>query len=1050
MFEKVETRTSFIQQEHETLEFWKNEGIFEKLVRKNEDGLRWSFLDGPITANNPMGVHHAWGRTYKDCFQRFHAMRGEKLRYQNGFDCQGLWVEVEVEKELGFKTKRDIEAYGLEKFVEKCKERARKYAGIQTQQSIRLGYWMDWDNSYYTMTDENNYTIWAFLKKCHDRGLIYKGADSMPWCTRCGTGISQHEMHEGYEEVEDTSLFFRLPLHGKANEYLLVWTTTPWTLPANVACAVNPGMTYAKVGQAGDIYYVASALKGVMKEKGEFEVLEEVTGESMVGWMYDGPFDELPAQSNLKGNHRVIRWQDVSDTDGTGIVHIAPGCGKEDFELGQNEKLPVLAPIDEGGIYVEGYGFLTGKAASEVSDEVLQHLRTKGIYYKKERYKHSYPHCWRCGTPLLFRNVHEWFIDMSWREEIKNVTRQITWMPEWGQARELDWLDNMRDWMISKKRYWGLALPIYECECGWFDVVGSKEELKERAVEGWDEFDGNSPHRPWIDSVKIKCGKCGRSVSRIRDVGNPWLDAGIVPYSTVGYNTDRDYWRQWIPADLVLECFPGQFRNWFYALLAMSTMMENMPPFERLFGHGLVKDEKGEEMHKSKGNAIWFDDAAEKMGVDVMRWVFCRQNPVGNLNFGYTAAQQTERTVFGTLWNVYAFFCNYARLDGFDVNSPEVAVHERPDMDRWILSNLNLFIAAANKGMSEYDVAMVVREAEEFVERLSNWYVRRNRRRFWRSRSENDTDKLAAYQTLYEVLVKLCRALAPIAPFITEAMHRNLVSAQDAASDESVHLCRYPKADETLIDQELSVQMDAAADLVSRVLGLRKKHQVRVRQPLASVTVATKSPEMAEAFKRFEEHILDELNVKTLVVEADESRIVNYSVGLNMPVVGPKYGKAARSIASALESADAKSIATKALAGESITIAAEGGEEYVLTAEDLVIDTVCPENIALHKDDNMTVALDIGLTDGLIAEGIARDFVRHVQIQRKELDLELDDRISIRYSTKSPLIEGAINRWLEYIKAETLAVKLDMCIEEEADVRIDFGDSSVALKIAAV
>ncbi|UCD93854.1 MAG: isoleucine--tRNA ligase [Candidatus Zixiibacteriota bacterium] len=1049
MFQKVDHAADYIGQEHRMLEFWKDKQIFEKLVKQNEGNPRWSFLDGPITANNPMGVHHAWGRTYKDCFQRYYAMKGYQQRYQNGFDCQGLWIEVEVEKELDFKTKRDIESYGLENFVTKCKERASKYARIQTDESIRLGYWMDWNDSYYTMTDENNYTIWTFLKKCHQRGFIYKGADSMPWCPRCGTGISQHEMHEGYKEVKDLSVFLRLPIRGRDREYLLVWTTTPWTLSANVACAVHNDILYSVVRQGDGTYYIASALVDIMKEKGPFEVVREIPGREMIGWKYVGPFDEFPAQSDVRDEHRVVGWELVSDDEGTGIVHIAPGCGKEDFDLSGIEELQVLAPIDENGVFIDGYGFLTGLPASEIAEDVLKSLREKEYYYKKEDYLHNYPHCWRCGTALLFRNVSEWFINMSWRNEIKEVARQIQWIPDWGLARELDWLDNMRDWMISKKRFWGLALPIYECECGWFDVIGSKQELKERAIEGWDEFDGHSPHRPWVDGVKIKCEKCGKTVPRIKDVGNPWLDAGIVPYSTVRYNTDREYWKEWIPADLVLECLPGQFRNWFYALLAMSTMMENVPPFKTLFGHALVRDEKGEEMHKSTGNAIWFTEAAEKMGVDVMRWAFCRQTPTANLNFGYTLGKQIERTVFNTWWNVYAFFCNYARLDRFDPGTEPVPISQRTDMDRWILSNLNLLVELVDREMPNYNMVAVMRAAEEFIERLSNWYVRRNRRRFWRTQSDEDIDKLAAYQTLYEVLTKLCRVMAPVVPFVTEAMYLNLVRSHDASSPESVHMCTFPEADESIIDRQLSEDMDAAADLVSRVLGLRKERQVRVRQPLASVTVGCRDKSTADAFRRFENHILDELNVKELVLVDDLSDMISYSVKPNFSVTGPKFGKAVPEIGKALSSMDAAQVARRVKAGLDVAVTVDG-RNYDLAAEDIIVETVCPEHIALYESTDYTTALDTSLTDELMAEGMVRDLVRHIQTLRKDRGFELDDRINLHYSTESDTLSGAIDNWLDYVKSETLALDASSAISGDPDKVIEITGHKVALKLDKV
>ncbi|MHC4481573.1 MAG: class I tRNA ligase family protein, partial [Planctomycetota bacterium] len=581
------------------------------------------------------------------------------------------------------------------------------------------------------------------------------------------------------------------------------------------------------------------------------------------GWAYEGPFDDLPAAAPAVEAHRVIAWNLVSGGEGTGIVHIAPGCGKEDYDLGREHDLPVIAPIDESGVFEEGYGFLSGRNASEVAGSVFESLRRKGYYYKKEPYTHSYPHCWRCKTPLLFRNVDEWYISMSWRQEIMEVARQVRWLPEWGLDRELDWLTNMRDWMISKKRYWGLALPIYRCACGWFDVVGSKQELKERAVEGWDRFEGHAPHRPWIDAVKIRCEQCGGPVGRIPDVGNPWLDAGIVPYSTVRYHTDREYWSRWIPADFVTECFPGQFRNWFYALLAMSTMMEQIPPFKTLLGHALVQDQEGREMHKSWGNAIEFEEAADRMGSDVMRWMFCRHNPLNNLNFGYSAGEHVRRSVFDTLWNCYAFFCNYARLDGFDPLIEPVPYEERPDIDRWLIAELHELIDLAEGSIADYDVATAVRAAETFIDYLSNWYVRRNRRRFWRSKGVDDRDKLAAYQTLHEALVTLCKVLAPVIPFLTDAIYRHLMAEHDESAPPSVHLCDYPEAREELIDEQLSRNTRTAISVVSAVLGMRNSRGLRVRQPLRRLILVA-GDEVRGALRRFESEVLEEVNVKAL------------------------------------------------------------------------------------------------------------------------------------------------------------------------------------------
>ncbi|MFW6195676.1 MAG: isoleucine--tRNA ligase, partial [Chloroflexota bacterium] len=778
-FEPVSSRADFVKLEEDMLRWWEENRIPEKYLRRNDDAEQnHSFLDGPITANNPMGVHHAWGRTYKDLFLRFRNMRGFRQRFQNGFDGQGLWIEVELEKELGFKSKHDIERYGIDRFVEGCKDRVRHFSDVITEQSRRLGQWMEWDNSYHTMSDENNYTIWHFLKTCHERGWLYEGTDVMPWCPRCGTGLSQHEIvTEGYQEVVHPGLFVKFPLLDRENESLLVWTTTPWTLTSNVVAAVHPEHTYVKVRQGDEVLYLGKALTNVLE--GDYETLEELPGSALVGLRYRGPFDDLPAQAEAKDQHRVIPWDEVGEEEGTGIVHTAPGAGADDFKLGQEHGLPVIAPLDEDGNYVEGFGWLTGRNVSEVNDDIFEDLKQKGIFYKVEDYRHRYPVCWRCGTELVFRLVSEWFISMDeLREPMMDVTRRIEWVPSFGLDRELDWLRNMHDWMISKKRYWGLALPIWRCEdpsCGQFDVVGSEHELKDRAVEGWDQFKGHSPHRPWIDNVKMACPQCGGRASRIPDVGNPWLDAGIVAFSTLGYRTDPDYWRDWYPADWISESFPGQFRNWFYSLIAMSTALEGREPTRAVFSYALMRDENGEEMHKSKGNAIWFEDAAGQMGVDPMRWLYARQTVGANINFGYGPVDDVRRRFIIPLWNVYSFFVTYANLDAW---SPEQSVLPSPvsgnghvpaadtsqlsELDRWLLSEVNRLTGRVTEYLDTWRPMEAMHAIESFIDGLSNWYVRRSRRRFWRS--EHDADKQAAYSTLYTALTTLARLLAPVTP----------------------------------------------------------------------------------------------------------------------------------------------------------------------------------------------------------------------------------------------------------------------------------------------
>jgi isoleucyl-tRNA synthetase len=1091
MFQPVPNQVDFVKQEHEVLDFWKRTDAFHKLQEKNKGHAKFSFIDGPITANNPMGVHHAWGRTYKDIFQRYRAMCGYDQRWQNGFDCQGLWVEVEVEKERGFKTKRDIEAYGLAEFVNLCKQRVLEYSAVQTEQSIRLGYWMDWNDtallhelkdrmaedptqvitvkgpdgpvtntvemivgrlgleglggSYYTFSNENNYTIWAALKKCHDNGWIYKGTDVMPWCARCGTGISQHEIvTEGYQELTHTSVFLRFPLRNRPGENLLVWTTTPWTLTSNVAAAVQPDLPYVLVENKGQRFWLSKgALDNAMR--GQYTVLDEKPGHELVGWTYDGPFDELPAQqeSGAVAVHRVILWDEVGEAEGTGIVHIAPGCGAEDYELGKELGLPDIAPLSEGGIFLPGFDWLTGTNVHETAEPIFENLDQKGVLYRLEDYTHRYPVCWRCQDELVFRLVDEWFIHMGepleksyeqvtaeekasrLRYQIMDSVQDTRWIPDFGFEREMDWLRNMHDWMISKKRYWGLALPIWECqECGWFDVIGSEMELKARAVAGWEAFEGHPPHRPHVDAVKIRCGQCGAEVSRIPDVGNPWLDAGIVGYSTLRYRTDRSYWRKWFPADLITESFPGQFRNWFYSMLAMSTIMERKTPFKTVQTYATLFAEDGRPMHKSWGNAIEFNEAAYTMGVDVMRWMFCAHKPETNLLFGYHSADETRRRFLIPLWNVYSFFVTYANLDAWQPDSrlPDSRLSE---LDRWILARLNQVIARVTECMDNYDPYGATLALEPLLDDLTNWYVRRSRRRFWKS--EHDADKDAAYATLYRVLLTLCKLLAPLTPFVTEVMYQNLShpvgpKARKDSARESVHHCEWPSADERAVAQALLDRMALAMQVAALGRSARSASNVKLRQPLARARVyaANRDLDLGD----LADLVTDELNVKALEFVEREADLVEYEIGLLPNILGPKHGRRFPLLRKVVATADASALARRFQAGLSVTVKLDdGGPTVELLPEEVEVRTHGREGYAVAEDKGIVVAVDVNITPELAREGLARDLVRRIQTMRKEADLQLDDRILTYYDAGDELA-AVMGEWASYIQAETLSLEL--------------------------
>ena len=1059
MFKPVNPKVDFPAMERDILAWWEENGIVDKYLHRNDAAeKRFSFIDGPITANNPMGVHHAWGRTYKDLWQRYKTMQGYRQRYQNGFDGQGLWIEVEVEKQLGLNSKRDIEKFGVDRFVELCKERVRKFAGVQTEQSIRLGYWMNWDDSYHTMSDENNYTIWHFLKVCHERGWIYEGTDVMPWCPRCGTGLSQHEIvTEGYKEITHPGLYVRFPLIGASGsglaageaptpnpqspdplpESLLVWTTTPWTLTSNTAAAVHPDLTYVKVRSVGSspsgddelLYLLKSRL---FELKTEYEVLEEMPGSALVGRTYRSPFDELPAQQGVE--HRVVPWDEVSESEGTGIVHSAPGAGQEDFALSKEHGLAVIAPLDEFGVFVDGFDWLTGMSVFEVNKPIYQSLRGKGLLFRLDQYTHRYPVCWRCDTELVFRLVDEWFISMgdlydkpreeltpdekagSLRYQIMDVVDRIQWVPGFGHAREMDWLRNMHDWMISKKRYWGLALPLYKCEsCGHFEVIGSETELEERAVEGWSEFNGNSPHRPWIDAVKVQCTSCGATVSRIPDVGNVWLDAGIVPFSTLDYRHDRDHWKDWFPADWISESFPGQFRNWFYSLLCMSTVLENAEPFRTLFSYALMRDEKGEEMHKSKGNAIWFEDAAERMGVDSMRWMYMRQNPAANLSFGFGTADDVRRQVLIPLWNVYSFFVTYANIDGYDPHTPAPEVGDRPELDRWIVSELNSLMQDVTAGLEGYEPEVASHAVERFVEHLSNWYVRRSRRRFWKS--DADDDKQAAHATLYECLVTLTRLLAPMMPFITEEMYQNLVGSVNGGK-ESVHLEDYPVADPSKIDQGLSEATRLAMRLSSLGRAARSRAGIKVRQPVARALVKLREPEEGALLERVAMQVREELNIKELSVMNSEAEVVEFEVKANMALVGPKYASEVSDVLRALSAADATDVWERASSKRQVAV-----EGYTLEPEEVLVTTSDREGFSVADEAGYAVAIATALTPELELEGEARELVHGIQNMRRSAGFDIADYIVTYYQSNEKLDE-VLAKHGDYVRGETLSREL--------------------------
>ena len=848
---------NFDENEQLILKFWEEQKVFDKLRQKNKGKKRWSFLDGPITANNPMGVHHAWGRTYKDMFQRFKAMQGFDQRYQNGFDCQGLWVEREEEKDLGLKNKQDIEKFGILNFVKSCKKRVEKFSKVQTQQSIRLGYWMDWNNSYYTMTDSNNLHNWFLLKKYFENGWLYKGEDAVPWCWRCGTASSKHDIAtEGYKEVSHSALFLQFPLKGKPNEYFLIFTTTPWTVPADVAIALNENILYVKVQHNGKFYWLAESR--LEELDGDYEIYESKLGKELNGIQYVMPYASLKSQK--ESPHKVVLWELASGEEGTGIVHIAPGCGAEDFDLGKREKLPSISPLNDDGTFKENYEEFSSKKYSEVNKMVIKDLEQRGFLYKVVPYKHRYPHCWRCGEELVFRLVDEWYIKCKdMREKLIKENKKIKLYPEYGKTRQEDWFKNMGDWLISRKRYWGLPLPIWECKCGHIEVIGSIKELKEKAIDKKKVDALPEIHRQWIDEIKIKCLKCGKEVERVKDVGDAWLDAGIVPFSTIGpYLDNKKEWEKWFPADMISENMPGQFRGWFNALFWASVAIAGKAPFKSLFGYETLKDEKGEEMHKSKGNTIWFDDAVKKAGADPIRLLYCLQDPSQELRFGFTVLKEPAANI-NILYNMHNLIEKSKKS-----LEPEIE-------DKWIFSRLNFVIKKVTEELDELHPHLASRALMNFwLNDLSRGYIQTIRDRI----SSGDENAKYVLKEVYLDLIKIC---APFLPFITEKIYQNL-KEKLGFEEESIHLCSWPKPDAKKIDEKLEKEFSFAMEIIEKALAERSSVGIGVRWPLACVNVKNEK----SLRKELQEIVLRRVNAKKIKFEKSKEEVFEVSLDTKM------------------------------------------------------------------------------------------------------------------------------------------------------------------------
>jgi isoleucyl-tRNA synthetase len=1002
IFQPLADKPDHPRLEEAVLVWWDEARVFERLRERNRGGPIFSFFDGPVTANKTLGVHTAWGRTLKDVFQRYKALRGHDERYQNGFDCQGLWIEVDVERQLGFNSKREIEEYGLDNFARKCREFVIWSATELTEGSKRLGMWMDWGADYFTFSDTNIEYVWRFLARVHERGWLYRGHRATEWCPRCGTSISQHELVGSYVDRVDPSLFVRLPLLDRPGESLVIWTTTPWTLPANVAAAVNPDASY---GRRPNGEWVAVA------RYPDEQFTETLPGAELVGWRYEGPFDDLAPGAGVE--HRVIPWDEVSLDEGTGIVHIAPGAGAEDFELSQVHDLPVLTPVDESGRFYDDYGWLHGLSTTEAAEQIIGRLEDRGRLLESGLYEHRYPECWRCHTPLIFRIADDWFISVAEiRQPMRDANDTVEWTPAYMGLRMDDWLVNMRDWNISRRRYYGMPLPFYPCACGHLNVIGSRRELEERAVDGLDQLE--ELRRPWIDRVPVRCADCGEPVSRIVEVGDVWLDAGIVPFSTLGWHSeafvpegyatgaakgltradlpDHEYWERWYPADWVSE-MREQIRLWFYSQLFMSVALTGRAPFERVLGYEKMLDENGREMHGSHGNAIEAGEAFERMGADVMRWQYCAQPPDRDLLFGFGPAEEIKRKLL-RLWESVRFFVLYANVEGFrpswDALEPD---GDLEPLDRWLVERTHAFVADATAGYEAWLTVNVMRDFEAYLDDVSNWYIRRSRRRFWKGGDE------AALRTLWYALVQMLRVVAPILPFVTEHLWHTLV----LDGPDSVHLAPWPETappDRALLDEIAVVRL-----VVELGRQARSTAGIKLRQPLRTAIVegATLSAEHVDEF-------LDELRVKAVVPAGGEAPF-ELRVKPNLRVLGPKLGKELGAVRAALDAGQFEE-----LPGGRFRV--DGRE---LEPDEVLVERTGREGWAVASADGVSVAIDTGLDDELRLEGDGYDLIHQVNSTRKEQGLELTDRIVL---TVPETQRALVDRHGDWIAGEVLATDI--------------------------
>ncbi len=1017
MYDKVLTNLDFVEREKEILSFWKDNKIFEKSIESRKDGEVFTFFDGPPTANGKPHIGHILTRVVKDIIPRYKTMKGYKVLRKAGWDTHGLPVELEIEKKLGISGKPQIEEYGVEPFIKQCKDSVFTYESLWRTMSDRVGFWADMDNPYVTYHNSYIESVWWALKQIWDKGLLYKGHKIVPYCPRCGTSLSSHEVAQGYKDVKDKSAYAKFLVKGTTNEFLLAWTTTPWTLPSNVALTVNADECYVKVSLNDEKYILAEALVSkVFGEEETPEVIEKCKGIELKGLEYEPLFDYAKDIVKDQKAYYVVCDSYVTLTDGTGIVHCAPAFGEDDARVGKDNNLPFVQLVNEEGKFLKEVTDWAGVFVKDADEDIIKKLKKENKLLKAENYEHSYPFCWRCDTPLLYYARDTWFIAMTKvRDMLVKNNNTVNWMPDnIKQGRFGNFLENVIDWGLSRERYWGTPLPIWECSCGHKEAIGSIEQLKSMSSDCPEDIE---LHKPYIDNVHLNCPKCSQKMTRVTEVIDCWFDSGCMPFAQWHYPFENEeIFKQNFPADFISEAI-DQTRGWFYTLMAISTLLFDKSPYKNVIVLGHVQDKDGKKMSKHTGNVVDPWTILDKQGADAVRWYFyTNSSPWLPNRFYEEAVNEGQRKFMGTLWNTYAFFVLYANIDNFDPNKYTLEYDKLPPMDKWILSKLNSLVKFIDDGLENYKLTETSRAMSEFVDELSNWYVRRSRERFWGK--DMPQDKVNAYMTLYTVLVTLTKLSAPFTPFIAESIYQNLVCKVSKNEPESVHLCDFPKYDEKLIDKKLEENMDTVLSIVVAGRSGRNTANIKNRQPIGNMFV--KSNNTLDGM--FIDIIKEELNIKNVEFKDDVSAFTSYGFKPQLRTLGKKYGKLVPAIGNYLKENDGIKLMNELKENGLIKFTIDN-ENIELSQDDVLIETAQMEGYVAESDKNITIVLDTNLTEELLEEGFVREIISKIQTMRKEAEFEVLDKITV-YHNGNDNIANIICKNIEQIKEDVLATDI--------------------------